>query len=88
MTEPRSTAKIEQELSHLKEKLETYSQGHTNPTPEVLADLARGVHELGDHMIALHRRLETLESNAPQWTTRGWEQPAGADHGSFVVREE
>ncbi|HMK98691.1 MAG TPA: hypothetical protein VK428_00730 [Acidimicrobiales bacterium] len=84
MSEPR----VEQELRHLKEKLATYTKGQTNPTPEVLADLARGVHELGDHMIALHRRLEKLEANTPQWTTRGWEPPPGADQGSFVVREE
>jgi len=88
MTEPPSTPSVAQELGHLKEKLETYTKGHTNPTPEAFADLAKGVHELSDHVIALHRRLEKLEANTPQWTTRGWEPPPGSDQGSFVVRED
>ena len=88
MPEPRNTSTIEQRIRDLKEKLDTYLKGPANPTPEVLADLARGVHELGDHLIALHRRVEKLEENTPQWTTRGWEPPPGGDQGSFVVREE
>jgi len=88
MTERPSTPSIAQELRRLQEKLETYTKGHTNPTGEVLADLAKGIHELGDHMIALHERLESLEANTPQWTTRGWEPPPGADSGTFVNREE
>ena len=88
MTEPRSKATIEQELRHLREKLETYTEGHTNPTPAVLADLTKGIHELGDHVIALHRRLEKLEADKPEWTTRGWDPPPGADGGSFIGREQ
>jgi len=88
MSEPPDSPRIEQELRHLKEKLETYTKGHTNPTPAVLADLAKGFDRLGDHVIALHRRLEKLEANTPQWTTRGWEPPPGTDLGSFIVRED
>jgi len=88
MGEPARSPSIEQDLRRLKETLQTYTKGHTNPTPEVLADLAKGVHELGDHVVALHHRLEKLEADMPQWTTRGWEPPPGTDHGSFVVRED
>jgi hypothetical protein len=88
MTEPSKKPTIEQELRALKEKLETYAKGHTKPTPEVLADLTKGIHELGDHMIAFHLRLKKLEENTPEWSTSGWRPPPGADQGSFVVRED
>jgi len=61
MTEPRSKPTVEQELRNLRDTLERYTKGHTNPTPKVAADLTKGIHELGDHMIALNRRLQKLE---------------------------
>jgi hypothetical protein len=45
-------------------------------------DLAKAIHTIGDHLVALHRRLERLEATQSEWTTHGWEAPPGADHSS------
>lgn len=77
MTEPRREPTVEEELQRLKGTLDKYTEGHTNPTPEVVADLTKAIHQLDDHIIELHRRLETVEASQEEWTTRGWTAPSG-----------
>jgi len=69
----------EQKLQNLKETLRKYRTGRTTPTAEVVTDLADAIHELGDHLSTLNRRLENMEETQKQWSTRGWIGPEGAD---------
>jgi hypothetical protein len=47
-----------------------------------VADLAKAIHELGDHLVTLHQRIERIENSNPEWTTRGWTPPPGSDRPS------
>lgn len=79
MSESRGELTIEQRLQGLKETLSRYKKGHPIPTPEVVTDLARAIHELGDHLSELNRRLEKLEQDKEQWTTKGWIDPGSSE---------
>lgn len=56
-----------------------YLAGDEAPTAAALADVAKAVHELADHVVELHRHFEKVEQDRPEWTTHGWEPPPGAD---------
>ena len=49
----------------------------------ITEDLSKTIHRIGHHVVALHRRIhkreQELEESEDEWTTRGWEPPAGAD---------
>jgi hypothetical protein len=77
--EPQAHLTTEQKLTNLKESLNKYRAGRPALSTEVVTDMAKAVHELSDHLIALNRRLENLEENQKQWSTRGWIGPEGAD---------
>jgi hypothetical protein len=63
----------------LKSTLDKYLTGEAEMTRDVAADLTRAVHEIADHLVDLHRRLEKIEESVPEWTTRGWMPPPGSD---------
>lgn len=70
---------IENRIRELKETLEKYTTGKEHPMPAAVADLTKAIHEIGDHLIDLHRRIEKIEETHPDWTTRGWTPPPGSD---------
>ena len=69
---------IEERIRELKVTLERYATGGEPATPAAVADLSRAVHEMGDHVMDLHRRLEAIEKTLPEWTTQGWTPPPGS----------
>jgi plasmid maintenance system antidote protein VapI len=73
---------VEHEIENLKASIEKYLTGETHLSSEVAADLARAIHDLGEQLVNLHRRIETIEDTHDEWTTRGWEPPPGRDHPS------
>jgi hypothetical protein len=77
--QPTKAGAIEDELEKLKASIEKYSTGHTQPTPEVVADLTKAIHDLSNHVETLGRRMEAIEDSHPEWTTHGWEPPPGSD---------
>ncbi|MGP8059221.1 MAG: hypothetical protein ACLP9C_06270 [Acidimicrobiales bacterium] len=62
----------EDRISELKTSIGKYISGAEEPTGEALAELARAVHELADHVVDLHKRFERVEASLPEWTTQGW----------------
>jgi uncharacterized coiled-coil DUF342 family protein len=82
MTQPSEERGIEREIGELKASIERYSKAAAQPTSEAVADLAKAIHELGDHLVTLHQRIERIENSNPEWTTRGWTPPPGSDRPS------
>ena len=62
----------EDRISELKASIDRYVSGAEEPAGEAVAELARAVHELADHVVDLHRRFERVEESLPEWTTQGW----------------
>lgn len=79
MSEVDDQRNIEDAVSGLKASTSAYASGKVQPSPEVLADLTNAIHEIGDHLLSLHRRLERIEASNEEWTTRGWLPPPGSD---------
>ncbi len=77
MAEGPEKRTVEQELRDLANTLDKYASGEVQLTEEVVADLGKALHGVGDHLVDLHRRVEKLEENTPEWTTRGWVPPPG-----------
>jgi hypothetical protein len=44
-----------------------------------LSDLPEAVHRMGDHLLALHQRVEHLERAKHEWSARGWQPPEGTE---------
>jgi hypothetical protein len=72
---------IEHDINALRVALEKHVGDGAHTTSELAADMTRAVHNIGDHVVALHHRVEKLEQGETEWTTRGWEPPPGADRG-------
>lgn len=70
---------LEDEIHDLQARLAAYARGDEHPSAKVVADLSAAIHDLGDHLVALHQRVERIEDSQGEWTTRGWEPPPGAD---------
>lgn len=70
---------LEERIGETKALLAKYMTGEAGVTPAVVAELAKAVHEIGDHLVELHRRFEKIEQTLPEWTTRGWMPPPGSD---------
>ena len=70
---------IEHEVKELKASLERYAKEGAHGSSEVTADLSKAIHELCDHVVALDRRLERIESTQEEWTIKGWVAPPGTD---------
>lgn len=79
MTESGDRQGIENKIHELKGAIDKYITGKQQPTPTVVADLMKAIHEMGDHLVELHRRVEAIEEMLPEWTTRGWSPPPGSD---------
>ncbi|HXX90966.1 MAG TPA: hypothetical protein VEI83_12180 [Acidimicrobiales bacterium] len=79
MAQPGDQRSVEHDIHDLKESLSEYAGGDAHPSSKVVADLTKAIHDIGDHLVALHQRIERLEETNKEWTTRGWEPPPGAD---------
>lgn len=83
--EAKDKRTIEGALNDLKASMAKYTSGKTQPTPEVLADLTRAIHDISDHLVDLHRRVERVEESQEEWTTRGWLSPPGSDSSGSTI---
>lgn len=72
---------FEHDIHELKDSLAAYARGDADPSSKIVADLAKAIHDVGDHLVALHQRIERIEETQREWTTRGWEPPPGTDRG-------
>jgi hypothetical protein len=70
---------IEDQLASLKASIEKYATGHAQPTPTVVADLTKAIHDLSDQVESLLRRVQGIEDSHDEWTTHGWAPPPGSD---------
>ena len=77
MADSPETRNVEQEIHDLKKSLEKYASGEVHLSSEVVSDLGKAMHDIGDHLVDFHRRIEKLEEDNPEWTTRGWGPPPG-----------
>lgn len=69
----------ERHLQEIKQSLSKYIAQGEAPSAEAFAEMAKAVHDLADHVVDLHRRFEKVEESIPEWTTHGWDPPAGSD---------
>jgi hypothetical protein len=79
MPAPGDRPKPEDRISELKASIDKYVSGAEEPTGEALADVAKALHELADHVVELDRRFERVETSLPEWTTEGWMPSPGGD---------
>jgi hypothetical protein len=70
---------IEDQLERLRTSIEKYATGHAEPTPKVVADLTKAIHDLSDHVQSLLRRVQEIEDSHDEWTMHGWVPPPGSD---------
>jgi len=77
MAESPEKRNVEQELRALMRSLDKYVSGNAELNSEVVTDLGKAIHAIGDHVVDLHQRIERLEEGTPEWTTRGWGPPPG-----------
>ena len=77
MAEDPGKRTAEQELRDLASTLDKYASGEVQLTEDVVTDLSKALHGIGDHLVDLHRRVDKLEESTPEWTTRGWIPPPG-----------
>jgi hypothetical protein len=74
--EPRKR-NVEQELRDLANTLDKYASAEVQISGEVVTELDKALRGIGDHLVDLHRRVEKLEEQTPEWTTKGWGPPPG-----------
>jgi hypothetical protein len=74
--EPRKR-NVEQELRDLANTLDKYASAEVQISGEVVTELDKALRGIGDHLVDLHRRVEKLEEQTPEWTTKGWGLPPG-----------
>ena len=70
---------IEEAVAKLKATTARYAGGGAQSSPEALSDLTKAIHDIGDHLVDLHRRIRRIEESQDEWTTRGWLPPPGSD---------
>lgn len=73
---------VEHDIERIKASVEKHLSSGGHVGSEAAADLTKAVHELGDHLVSLHQRMERIEDSHDEWTTHGWEPPPGADRPS------
>jgi hypothetical protein len=79
MAGPDDEHAFEVEIRDLKASVEKYLTGTTRVSDDAARDLARAIHDIGDHLVDLHRRMDTDRDSHDEWTTHGWEPPPGTD---------
>jgi hypothetical protein len=73
---------LEADMNKLKVAVDKYLSEAPEAYSEVAADLTRAIHQLSDSIVNLHRRMEKIENDHEEWTTRGWLPPPGSDSPS------
>jgi hypothetical protein len=79
MALPDDQQRFERDIEDLKASVDKYLTGTTQLTDDAARDLARAIHDMGDHLVDLHRRVEASRDSHDEWTTHGWEPPPGTD---------
>ena len=79
MTQAGDKRTTEDEITDLEASIEKYLKGDAQIPSDVANDLSKAIHDLSDQVGQLHRRIEKIEANEPEWTTHGWMPPPGAD---------
>ncbi len=82
MAQPGEKRSVEHEIEDLKASIGKYLTGEAQLPSEVASDLTKAIHDLSDHVVNLHRRIEKIEDTHDEWTTRGWMPPPGSDRPS------
>ena len=77
MEQSGNPPKLEERIRELTASLDKYVTETADVTPAAAADLTKAVHELAEHILDLHRRMEKIEATLPDWTTKGWTPPPG-----------
>jgi hypothetical protein len=76
--------RIEQRIKELRASLAKYETGAAQLDAQAVADLTKAVHDIGDHLMELSGRIDRIEDNREEWTTRGWNPPPGGESDSAV----
>ena len=69
--------RLERRIRELRTSLAKYETGAQELDPEAMADLTKAVHVIGDHLMELSERIDRIEDNREEWTTRGWNPSPG-----------
>lgn len=67
------------DVEAIKSATEKYKSGQADPTPAVIADLTKALHDLSDHIASLRDRVDRIEDTHDEWTARGWVGPPGSE---------
>jgi len=73
---------LQEDIDTLKASIGKLRSGTAELGSGSVAELAKAVHDLSDHVLNLHQRIEKVEDAQREWTTRGWTPPPGSDTGS------
>ena len=76
--------RLERRIKELRTSLAKYEAGALELDPEAMADLTKAVHEIGDHLMELSERIDRIDDNREEWTTRGWDPAPGGGSDAAV----
>ena len=76
--------RLERRIKELRTSLAKYETGALQLDPEAMADLTKAVHDIGDHLMELSERIDRIEDNREEWTTRGWSPAPGGESDADV----
>jgi hypothetical protein len=79
MGQPHDDSGFEHGIGELKASIDKYLSDTSHADSDVAADLTKAVHDLSDHVVDLHRRVEKIENDQEEWTTHGWLPPSGSE---------
>lgn len=82
MGSPGDENGLEHDIGTLKVSIDKYLSETSDVTSEAASDLTKAIHELSDHIVDLHHRIEKIEDDQDEWTTSGWLPPPGSDSPS------
>ena len=82
MPESQNRSGLDHDVEELKASIDKYLHGTADVGSDAAADLTKAIHELSDHVVRLHRRVESIEASQEEWTTHGWMPPPGSDERS------
>ena len=76
--------RLERRIKELRTSLAKYETGALQFDPEAMADLTKAVRDIGDHLMKLSERIDRIEDNREEWTTRGWNPAPGGGSDAAV----
>ena len=76
--------RLEGRIKELRASFAKYETGALQLDPEAMADLTKAVRDIGDHLMELSERIDRIEDNREEWTTRGWNAAPGGGSDAAV----